>query len=600
MSKTNLENYLSYYQSLNSPGFAVLVVGEWGSGKTYQVLKAITPSLQCHVSLFGIDNAQEVYTTVFAKMYPGKNFAKKLIDLTKDVSVEIGGITSGAGSLIGNALGPLIKQTVDKDKIIIFDDLERCAIPNNDILGVINQYVEHHQCRVIIIAHDKKTHDNFITTKEKIVGHTIKVEPQIDDAAKHFFPQNYHINNYSFAKPIILDAFKKTECKSLRILKSVIGDCNRLIRCLEPTHIKNQPAMQALFNHFCIVNIEFRLGNLDASNLKIFPKSHLEYLAFKSKSEKASEEEQKKAHNIIKFISKYPTEDIRTPIIRNELLAIILETGSYPKKEIIDSVNISKYFFQNIKHPAWVTIINFDSLDSYVVRQAIEEMFDSFRNFEIIEIEDLMHSFCLTYMLSEINEVNMSFDDIYSFQCEYIKNLLDKGLLPPAPLLYDPFSDNIYRSARNYTYWIKDSYSGYVDEVVKTLKESRKESQIKKRPEYAKEILIALEKDVELFKSLIIGDGTISGKYSTIDILSQIPPEDFVIYWLTLPVDSWNRIADIFISRYSNGSLLHLLNGEKLWLREVNLCLIFEAKRNKGIDRARIERLFPHRVFIEL
>lgn len=596
MNKTNLESYLNYYQSLKSPGFAVLVVGEWGSGKTHQVLEVIPKDIQCHVSLFGINNPQEVYNTVFAKMYPGKNFAKKLLEMTKDVSFDAGWISSAAGSLIGNTLGPLIKQTVDENKIIIFDDLERCTIPDDDKLGVINQYVEHHKSRVIIIAHDKKTHESFIITKEKIVGHTIKIEPQFDEAAKSFFPRNYNINNYHFIKPLILDAFKKTGCQSLRILKSVISDCNRLLRCLEPVHIKNNLAMQALFNHFCIVSVEFRLGNINASDLKVIPKSNLEYLAFKSNLDKASEEEKIKKLRVIKLISKYDSENIKAPIIRNELIADILETGKYPKKEITGSINISRYFFQNIKNPAWVTIINFDSIDSNVVRSAIKEMFDNFRDFKITEIEDMMHSFCLTYMLSEINEVDMTFDEIYSFQCKYINKLLDKGLLPPEPLLYNPFSDNVYRSAKNYTYWIRDTYREYVDKLIFVIKEKRNQSQKNKRSEYAKEILTALETNVEAFKILMIGDGITPGKYSTIDILTQIQAEDFVLYWLMLPVDSWSKVADILLSRYSNTGLMHLLYGEKQWLREVNVCLAFEAKMNEGIDRSRIERLFPYSV----
>ena len=34
---TQLEHFLNYYKKTESPGYAVLVTGEWGTGKTFQV-----------------------------------------------------------------------------------------------------------------------------------------------------------------------------------------------------------------------------------------------------------------------------------------------------------------------------------------------------------------------------------------------------------------------------------------------------------------------------------------------------------------------------------------------------------------------------------
>lgn len=38
---THLTDYLSYFQTLKSPGYAVLVTGDWGVGKTHQVRQSI-------------------------------------------------------------------------------------------------------------------------------------------------------------------------------------------------------------------------------------------------------------------------------------------------------------------------------------------------------------------------------------------------------------------------------------------------------------------------------------------------------------------------------------------------------------------------------
>ncbi|WP_420169959.1 P-loop NTPase fold protein, partial [Morganella morganii] len=36
---SNLKNYLDYYTKLENPGYALLITGGWGSGKTYQINK---------------------------------------------------------------------------------------------------------------------------------------------------------------------------------------------------------------------------------------------------------------------------------------------------------------------------------------------------------------------------------------------------------------------------------------------------------------------------------------------------------------------------------------------------------------------------------
>ena len=43
-----------------------------------------------------------------------------------------------------------------RESILIFDDLERCDCPANEILGYINSFVEHENMKVIIVANQKE------------------------------------------------------------------------------------------------------------------------------------------------------------------------------------------------------------------------------------------------------------------------------------------------------------------------------------------------------------------------------------------------------------------------------------------------------------
>jgi hypothetical protein len=41
-------------------------------------------------------------------------------------------------------------------KVYVFDDLERCLAPINKVLGYINQFVEHGDAKVIVLANEKE------------------------------------------------------------------------------------------------------------------------------------------------------------------------------------------------------------------------------------------------------------------------------------------------------------------------------------------------------------------------------------------------------------------------------------------------------------
>ena len=44
--------------------------------------------------------------------------------------------------------------------IICLDDFERCVIPMNELFGVINNLVEHCNCKVIILADEDNIGQN--------------------------------------------------------------------------------------------------------------------------------------------------------------------------------------------------------------------------------------------------------------------------------------------------------------------------------------------------------------------------------------------------------------------------------------------------------
>ncbi|HDU4065106.1 TPA: hypothetical protein RFN06_004891, partial [Klebsiella aerogenes] len=257
------------------------------------------------------------------------------------------------------------------------------------------------------------------------------------------------------------------------------------------------------------------------------------------------------------------------------------------------SLGVSKFFIQKLDTPPWLTIINFDNQESANVRSAIVEMFDKFKEITMTDIGEIMHSFCLSYMLSEKNEINHSFDYLFNVQKNYINTLLEKDLLLPEPLNPDPFSDDVYERSYSHMYWINDSYKDYVNKIVDHLRECRTLAKIKKYPIYVNEILEALDTDIDYFKKLLVGTPNETGLYSDIDIMNSVDPDDFIDHWLKLPVELWSKVSSILNARYRGAAHNNLAN-EKQWVQTVCDNLLIKAGLHSGLDQYRIERLVLH------
>jgi KAP family P-loop domain len=134
----HLADYIKYFSSLKEPGFAVLITGEWGTGKTY-LMRQLLPwegdnKKSYYVSFFGLKNAAEVDAAIYAEMYPRNSAIQERL---KDVGEATRGLSAygfNAGGLIGggaNLISAYLRKEIDTSKPIIFDDLERSSMEQN-------------------------------------------------------------------------------------------------------------------------------------------------------------------------------------------------------------------------------------------------------------------------------------------------------------------------------------------------------------------------------------------------------------------------------------------------------------------------------------
>ena len=579
----HLISYISYYNNLKTPKYAVLVKGEWGVGKTHLLNEILKDDQKFYVSLFGLTSVQEVHAALFVKMYPTRSWFRKILNWLGNSSIKANDITLALGPLIGNIANALIKEKVDNSKIIVFDDLERCRVNLEDLFGVINKYVEYHNCRGIVIAHDDKLSEELTEKKEKIFGQVIKVYPDTETAFKHFIQNSNMPNAFESIKDIIYSSFLASECKSLRVLSYIINDCARLLASTPSFLIKDKNLLSELFILFTSLNIYYRLGILKEEDIKT--RNTALYYVHKDKEKKDAFDIMKETYkkNAVKL-------NLESDTLNNEVLIEMLVNGLYNKDNIIESINQSRHFNKiDIKAP-WYTIWNFHSTETSKVDEALEELYAKFENLEVIEKGEILHSVNLLFMLSEAKHIQKSFDDVFHFYLEYTRRLQENNKFPPADLFttYEPFGDTAY----GYGYWIKDSYRHLSVKLNDIFVKHQYIALRKKYPSFLIEIKNNLKENPYQFCNQISRNGSREkNKFGYIDILSSFKPHEFVDAWLNLDIKRWNEVREALVNRYDAGALQNDLKNEGPWLKKVKMNIRYRANKESGIDRLRISRL---------
>ncbi len=146
---------------------AVLIDGEWGSGKTHFVKETLLNRLDkelsvLYVSLYGLNSFEqimnEIYTSALEDFLSKKYGEEKGKKLSKGVNLTAKFITAGLKyfNIDPNDLPSISDIKQIKDAILIFDDLERCNIDINQLFGFINNLVEHNSIKVIIVANQSE------------------------------------------------------------------------------------------------------------------------------------------------------------------------------------------------------------------------------------------------------------------------------------------------------------------------------------------------------------------------------------------------------------------------------------------------------------
>ncbi|MFK8035627.1 MAG: P-loop NTPase fold protein, partial [Hyphomicrobiales bacterium] len=156
---------LSEYLKTTDPRYALLVNAPWGAGKTEFIKRQTefeTDRNFLYLSLFGIGSAESFNQAWLAALpnNPGKEKKKRARKYGEKIKNIISSSRAMGFSINLSSLSLLEGLKKDLPPNLIFDDLERISMPHSTMSGLLNQFIEHDNRRVILIANTDKIVEN--------------------------------------------------------------------------------------------------------------------------------------------------------------------------------------------------------------------------------------------------------------------------------------------------------------------------------------------------------------------------------------------------------------------------------------------------------
>ena len=344
------------YLERDSTNYAILLNGKWGSGKTYfweNIIKKEIDKIEkktIYVSLYGVNSIEEINKKIFLGQW-----GEKVQDLTESKwGRRVTEITKAMLGSVKSIELPFIKEMVVPEidfgqfinftnTVLCFDDLERASIDINEVLGYINNFVEHDGIKVILIANE-----NEIEAKLNDKNSELKILTTcFYTNMKGEFDQGKNSNSNQAQIPLndlitqnLRDLFqKKNEYK--RIKEKLIGktltlelDEKVLIEdIVNQTSNKKQDLQKFLEDNLATIENTYRES--DSKNIRILKQALEDFDLIYQNCKECSYESDAMLRSILKFVLAASYE-IKTNTPNNEDLERI---NSH--KDFIDATGLS-------------------------------------------------------------------------------------------------------------------------------------------------------------------------------------------------------------------------------------------------------------------
>ena len=253
MTYDEMNQFILNYVKNDITGRAIMLTGDWGSGKSYYINNILKPFLEREkngkykcviVSLYGLKELSDISKSIYTELrFLGKK-KKSEASTTAVVAGKIlcktilNAVASYKGFEIAQNEDDFVKvyESIDlSDKLIVFEDLERSGIDKIQLLGYINNMTEQDKVKVLLVANE-----NEIIKNGKIDIFTSNDEEKRDEDTDLFIQQYKRIREKTIGDTIyfmydlkatvtsIINQFKSTDFNFFYNEKEIKDICDIL------------------------------------------------------------------------------------------------------------------------------------------------------------------------------------------------------------------------------------------------------------------------------------------------------------------------------------------------------------------------------------
>jgi hypothetical protein len=573
-SNQHIHSFLRYYFALPvAPHYAVMIKGPWGSGKTHLIKSIVETAAMkvLYVSLNGVSSTKEIEAEFFRQLHPVLSNPKvkllgKLVQgaLKVNLNFDSHGDAKNDGSFQAGVPDLDLSKYADSPErlLLVFDDLERCHLPVSQILGYINYFVEHSDCKVLVLADEdwiirsdtvqKDTVNDYAKVREKVIGKTLEVELDTRAAIANFTGAvtNQHAKKaISENLEFIEEIFVASSYKNLRHLRQALLDYSRIVDDIQVQTYKKD-MLRSLLGTLIMYSLETRSGTLDPQDIGNLHKIALFHAVKKEEGPSLTQV----------FETRYFKLGIMDSFIPEPHWRYFFTNGAFPSGSVNEHVHRSEYYAQPAERPLWLRLQEMYRSDDEPLKAALQDADAIHRAAKISSIAELLN---ITGSL-----LALSTHGIYEVPRSVIVENAKKCIA-------ELRNQSAFNSQRRFKDYDHDATFGYMHhsrdtdeykEVIEYLIKSRSDAEIEAYPVEASELLALLGADTDEFIRLLNLEADQEPGYLSRPVLKYADLTVFVEQLRSLKASAMMKLSKGFKERYKFSP--SELAEEELWLEE--------------------------------